>query len=603
MAITLQKSLAVTISGIISGSVNAARAAKSQEISTKEAAFQAAVAEGMSYEAQIEFRTNQLTEEKKSGLPDADYITTLTQSVGQIKKLNRFNKYRMKYQDSFADLKAGRETAEEHLALLKQQLELNTDPELELEIKSNITAAEQDVKTYFDNILTNQVTRARNDGTVALLNDAIQKVSDRRSKASLHGNEEEVSAYDNTLTVLKSQLNKTLIEDKTNSLEIKSIGKAFSPLDKVRELNSAVESADASAVVTVDGKRYGSAQEYWIKVRDAYLSGNGSGIFSDFFQELTQNYNEKISAATNRDGYATTLTLDTIKTDFNILRNKPELVAFTEKINNLEANALGTAFATTAKNILARAAYNQDFKSADVILQQYQQRYGIDAEQYRLMLAEEINKQALQAAGGDVNVAKKIVQTTGVQGITSPQKEFQVATTLPTGFQRDVKDRYGLVGGQTVYDKAEARPLTQEEFFQKEGIKSWSEANFRFDTTYVPPSPVVSPTAVQPTAQPTAQPSAQPKPSPTALKETAPAPVAAPTPAPGLKYEAPPATTVTPAPAATPRYSGSSIVDYLSKTGQDSSFTARKRLAEQYGITGYQGTADQNLKLLGILNK
>lgn len=44
-----------------------------------------------------------------------------------------------------------------------------------------------------------------------------------------------------------------------------------------------------------------------------------------------------------------------------------------------------------------------------------------------------------------------------------------------------------------------------------------------------------------------------------------------------------------------------SIVDYLKKNNQDSSYAARKQLAASNGITGYRGTAAQNTKLLQIL--
>ena len=49
--------------------------------------------------------------------------------------------------------------------------------------------------------------------------------------------------------------------------------------------------------------------------------------------------------------------------------------------------------------------------------------------------------------------------------------------------------------------------------------------------------------------------------------------------------------------------SGGSVVDYLNSKGQDSSFAARKRLADQYGIKGYKGTAAQNTELLERLKK
>lgn len=48
-------------------------------------------------------------------------------------------------------------------------------------------------------------------------------------------------------------------------------------------------------------------------------------------------------------------------------------------------------------------------------------------------------------------------------------------------------------------------------------------------------------------------------------------------------------------------YQGSSIVDYLKSVGQDSSQAARSKLAAQYGINDYKYTAEQNLKLLGML--
>ena len=45
-------------------------------------------------------------------------------------------------------------------------------------------------------------------------------------------------------------------------------------------------------------------------------------------------------------------------------------------------------------------------------------------------------------------------------------------------------------------------------------------------------------------------------------------------------------------------YSGNSIVDYLNSIGKESSFSARKQYAAQYGISNYTGTAAQNLELL-----
>ena len=54
-------------------------------------------------------------------------------------------------------------------------------------------------------------------------------------------------------------------------------------------------------------------------------------------------------------------------------------------------------------------------------------------------------------------------------------------------------------------------------------------------------------------------------------------------------------------PATPSKPSSGSIVDYLNSQGKDSSFSARKKLANQYGIKNYTGTAKQNIDLLNKL--
>jgi hypothetical protein len=44
-----------------------------------------------------------------------------------------------------------------------------------------------------------------------------------------------------------------------------------------------------------------------------------------------------------------------------------------------------------------------------------------------------------------------------------------------------------------------------------------------------------------------------------------------------------------------------SIVDYLKSQGQDSSYTARKKMAQDLGISNYSGTAEQNTQMLNTL--
>lgn len=59
--------------------------------------------------------------------------------------------------------------------------------------------------------------------------------------------------------------------------------------------------------------------------------------------------------------------------------------------------------------------------------------------------------------------------------------------------------------------------------------------------------------------------------------------------------------TVKPTTTTTSTYTGSSIVEYLKSIGKPYDFASREKLAAQYGISGYKGTASQNLKLLSLL--
>jgi hypothetical protein len=46
-----------------------------------------------------------------------------------------------------------------------------------------------------------------------------------------------------------------------------------------------------------------------------------------------------------------------------------------------------------------------------------------------------------------------------------------------------------------------------------------------------------------------------------------------------------------------------SLVDYMKDKGMKTDFASRRILADKLGITHYSGTADENVKLLGLLQK
>lgn len=109
-------------------------------------------------------------------------------------------------------------------------------------------------------------------------------------------------------------------------------------------------------------------------------------------------------------------------------------------------------------------------------------------------------------------------------------------------------------------------------------------------------------------SQPVAAPVASPTPTnnTTAAVTTQPAGLQMPS-----GYASPTPATTTPAPTPAPTqqslysggasYTGPSITSFLSAAGQPADFISRTKLATQYGIQNYTGTAAQNTQLLGIL--
>lgn len=375
---------------LVASAIDSVRAVRRTETARKEAEFQKAIADGMSYEAQLAFREKQLADESGSQFKDDEFVNTLTSSVSNLKKLNRFNKYRTKYSTTLGELNSGRINEEMYVASLKEMLGGVIDPELRLEIQQDISDGETKLKSYKDTIISNHVKKATYDGTAAVLSSTIQEIRDRRNEAGIAGNEDEVSAYDATLAALNSQLGAVQIEDALADFEVNNSVKSGSPSEKLSALNARLSGSDSTAPVTIGGKRYASAQAYWTATRDNYLAGNGTGLFSNFFKELESKYSNDINGATAKFGFTPGSNIDSIKMEMDTIRSRPEMQPFLSQVDNLQNIAIAAAVKTQADVIISRASYTGDFKGADTALQELGTKYGTDVAGYRLDLGNKL---------------------------------------------------------------------------------------------------------------------------------------------------------------------------------------------------------------------
>ena len=581
MAKDITTKFSVDLSGSVASSLDAVRLIRKREQARKEAEFQRAIANGLSYEEQLMLREKQLEEEKKSSLSESDFIGTLEKSIVDTKKLNRFNKYRTRYAESLGELSAGKINEEQYLSVLKNQLSGIDDPELRLEIQGDVATAEGKLKTYNDTILSNQVKKAKYDGTKSSLSEAVARVNTARAQALINDNEDEVTAYDETLSVLQSQMSSVGIQDSITDFQVKSSTRGINPVEKLNYINSEIQKSDPNTAIKIGDRTFTSAQQFWSLERDNFLAGS-SQIFGNFFDELNIHVKNRVNSAAVRFGYPTQIVLDEALQTFNELRAKPELTPFVNRLDITQAATMSDGVDKYAKQLITITQGTSDFsfKQADAELQKISTRYGVDVTASRVTL------QNLSLS--DKNIPETAVPELDLKlpGITpKPGALPGITPTTPVvGGTREVR------AGETLSGIAEEAGASLAQILDL-------NPEFKANPNLIKPGQQIKLPGAAPVATPIVPPTT-PTPTPTPPGATPPK-TPAPTPTPGTP-PAPVTTTppATPKPAATPptpasSYTGSSIVDYLKSVGQDSSSATRAKLAVEKGIVK---TEDEYLK-------
>ena len=340
MAKVLAQNFSIDIGAVVNGAIRAVKTVRRSAQAKREAEFQRAIADGLSYAEQLKLREKWLKEENDSSFPDEEYIASLEKTITETKKLNRFQKYREKYVQTLNELNAGIINERQYLKELETQLQGIDDPELRLEINGDISEAHKAVKNYNDTILKNQVVVAQKDGTVGILKEAISRVKAARADALLSDNEDEVTAYDETLIALDSQLNNVRVEDAITRFQTKSATLGVSPVEKLDFINTQIQGANQEISFRFGDKTYRSAQEFWNLQRDQYLAGNSDILGGNFFEELNVFTDGQIAVDNAKFGYTTKQALDSALNQYNLLAGRPEMAPFLINLENSRTNSM-----------------------------------------------------------------------------------------------------------------------------------------------------------------------------------------------------------------------------------------------------------------------
>lgn len=418
MAVQLQKATQINVGQVVKNAVSAVRSIRSQEQAKRESAFQKAVADGLSYEGQIEFRKQQLEKERASGFIDTEYIGRLEESLANTKRLKRFYDYRLKYKEALSELNAGHVNAVAYRDRLQKLLDSTTDPDLRSEIVGNLAEAETKVTTYRNTVLSNQVKRAQYDGTEKVINNVLKKVKEAKALAEINGNEDEVEQHELTIASLKAQKVQARAEDMVNDIAVSGMLGTINPQSKLQTLNEQIDNADEDSPIVIGDKRYDSERQYWEITRSAYLSGAGSGVFADYFGDLESQIKDKIDGETARLGFVQPSTIQSIDSEIGRLRAQPEMAPFIDRVDNFRSVAVANAVSTLAKTVIDRATYTGDFKAADRTLKGLATSYGVDTSGYQLQLGSILNQQ--------VNASIEAGQGVPEEASLLPSSEFKI---------------------------------------------------------------------------------------------------------------------------------------------------------------------------------
>ncbi len=507
----------------MNGSINAVKKTRSTEQARKEAEFQRAIANGMSYEDQIAFREKQLDEEKGSSFSDTEYISKLEKSVTDTKKLSRFNKYRTRYAELVTELSAGKINEQSYLESLRTNLNGVNDEDLRLEIQNDIVAATQKVKEYQDTILANQIKKAKYDGTQSALNDAISRVNSARMQALISENDDEVTAYDETLAALNGQLSTTKIQDSITDFQVRSITRGVNPTEKLNFINNEIQKADPNVAVKIGDRTYANAQQFWTLERDNFLAGN-SQVFGDFFSELKTTAENAVNANAAKFGYPTQVVLDQTLSYFNDLRAKPEIAPFVGKLDITQATVMAEAVDKLSKTVNDIATNNLSFKEGDVQLQNIARKYGIDTSGYRI----DLQNKSLQISEPEEGLIPEVnlelpkvgetPSTPAAPGVTpAPSITPQSIREVKAG---DTLSRIATESNVTLAQLLEANPKYKE---NPNLIRPGEKVNIPGATPITPtPTPTVTPAPAEKTPAPTPAPVVTPTPTPTSTPAVVP---------------------------------------------------------------------------------
>lgn len=332
MAIKASKaSFSINLSASISQAIEGVRAIRVTQQASHGAEFQKAVASGMSYASQAELLNKMIADETNSPFSDKSYIDDLQTNLANVTKMARFETIRNKYKDALDSYVQDKGSLDSYIAVLQDSLSTETNDAMRAELRDKLSQAQQDKAQNTLNAINNRALLAQKDQSHALIDKSIKEVSDKKAKAALNGNDEEVSKWDETLLALNSSKSKLQIEDGMNDLTLKINKNNPKANEKLGYIQDQISKADGSSPVTYNGVTYPSMKDFWTGKRDEYVANS-------YFDEVQKEMDADTSkiAATNNYGQIPVARIQAVAGFLDGLKTREEFAPYIEKIDQMK---------------------------------------------------------------------------------------------------------------------------------------------------------------------------------------------------------------------------------------------------------------------------
>lgn len=393
-----------------------------------EAEFNRAVLEdNLTLEQQLDYRQDQ----NKRILPgDKDERRRIKGEIATLKNLIEQKKYNDEYLANVMDLNSGVQSIDRTINWLNDKLSVTTDSTIIKSIKENLATLYSNRYEAQKTAITRQTEFANNDKTETVVTAQIDRINTERAKALKAGNEDYVSLLDLQLqslnkTATESKVQRTLLDYSISTMT----GQSATSL--LNQFNNQINNADANLKITIGGVTYDNAKQFWELKRSDYLNDRSeNGFFPRYNTELT----EKVDYKSSR-GILTNESLVDVKSWYEVLKSRPELSPYLDRIGQDQQMSLQAAGDKRAGNVLNEFATKLDAKKAISDLAYLQDTYGIDQTlNYQKIVssaAKEKEEQVNNILSTMASIMKANPGTTNQQALEQAVKAGAGATFSP----------------------------------------------------------------------------------------------------------------------------------------------------------------------------